>query len=123
MIEIFYARLPNPATNKTIGKLWNKMHFQNVETITIPEGVFRTYWRLMPNKEIQTKEPFFYQFERLFKKYNSHRNPYGSYMDPGQPTLKQVGVRHTSMSVGDMFKVDGQYWMVGGVGFIRVRLK
>jgi len=41
---------------------------------------------------------------------------------PPQHTLKEADVHHTSMSVGDIIKVEDRYYFVADVGFLRLYL-
>jgi len=122
MIEIFYNVLPHPSVAQ--GDLYYKIQFGERKTMNMPIGVFKTYWRKMPEKEILTTEPLSYQFERLFGKYNSYKfNPLSNHNDPGQKKVKKSGAKHTSMMVGDIFKVKGKYYIVSSVGFKIVNMR
>ena len=55
--------------------------------------------------------------ETVFIKLNGNQgpNPLGTVLM--QSWLRANGLRHTSMSVGDVVKIGTQYWVVDDVGF------
>lgn len=123
----YFVGLQEPSGQKFFEKnhkLYFDLYFDSkVKVIKIPLGVFKTYWRKMPKQE-KISCACDGDFEKIFIKYNSYvNNPYSADNDPGQEILTGLGVKHTSMSVGDVIKVDGVYWIIAGVGYKRLMLK
>jgi hypothetical protein len=59
--------------------------------------------------------------EFLFKKFNLPEiNPLST--EVGQNKLRALGVKHTSMSVGDIVKNEKGYWIVDNMGFRKIKL-
>lgn len=119
--EILYVNMPHPVENEIAGKIWKQTHYdENIQMVEMPIGFFRTYYRTLPIKE-EIKN--LNDLEKIYAKYNNYSsNPYSSDNDPGQPVIKKLGVRHTSMSIGDAVKVEGKYFIVCGIGFKRLEL-
>lgn len=111
--EIFYYtnEIPHPAENKYWGSIYKIIHYREEPSpFSIKVGFFKRYWRKLPVKEdIHSIN----DFELIFKKYNLN-NPYSSV--DGQRIIKEYKT-HTSMSIGDVIKVNNTYYMVSNLGF------
>lgn len=89
--------------------------------VRVKKGVWTQNWRMLPKKE-SVSANLKLSFEKLFAEYNNYKvNPYSSENDVGQTTLKKLGLDHTSMSVGDVIRVDNRYWMVADTGFKMIK--
>lgn len=120
---IYYNRLPHPYLNKYWNKKYSDVHFSDKKTVTLKIGFFRHYWRKMPIKEEVNKLHLYDSLEKIFAKYNNYEtNPYSA-ENNGQKIIKQKDVLHTSMMVGDVIKVEDDYYIVGSVGFKKLILK
>ena len=57
----------------------------------------------------------------VFNKYNDYeRNPYSDFNDDGQKIIRELGIKHTSMSIGDIIKVRGDFFIVLSHSFTNV---
>lgn len=123
--EIFYGNLPHPAENKIWGTLYKDLHFNETSApFTMPIGFFRKRYRRLPIKENVYTDKLQTEMERLFSKYNQYsENPYSADNDPGQRMIRSAGIKHTSMSIGDVIKVRGQHWIVANMGFRKLILR
>jgi hypothetical protein len=108
----------------SLKNIYDSIRFGNkakYSSVSIKKGTWKRNWRMLPKKE-KVSANLKLSFEKLFEKYNNYtRNPYSSENDIGQITLKKLGLDHTSMSVGDVIKVDNKYWMVADTGFSRIK--
>jgi hypothetical protein len=104
MIEVYYQKEMDTkwflATDKRIG---------------ISRANFHEKWKKMP---VEFKAGT--HREKIFEILNLDNNPIGT--PEGQAWLRRNGVRHTSMSVGDIVKKGGKYFMVLGEGWATVDL-
>lgn len=139
--EIFYQVLPHTSeANEEVKKLyWVMMGYgdKNKANVVIKKGLWATYWRRLPlTEDIDTNIPINQELERIFAKYNTDGNPYYAKQsnwedvihydwrnDPKQIMLRESGARHTSMSVGDVIKVDGTYYRVASAGFQKILVR
>lgn len=122
-VYIFYAENPHPTENKEWGDVYRKVHFvTEQDKIALPISYRRKYWKKLPvDEEIDGNLPIESQLETLYLKYNNNNfNPLSSENDPGQTKLKEAGIRHTSMSVGDILRVECQDYIVSGRGFKKI---
>ena len=116
MTTIYYAVYPHPRDDEVWGKFHYKYYFDEASTpITISKAFFNKYWKKVPILEKMKDK------EGIFAKYNMDSNPLGT--REKQRALKERGIRHTSMSVFDIVKVNGVPYMVAGVGFRKVIIK
>lgn len=74
-------------------------------TVIYPQDV--TFEIDIPEKITHTHNALCYMWEAT--------NP-----ESGNETLANMGLRVRSSMVGDIYKVNGETWMVDGMGFIRV---
>jgi len=123
--EILYANLDHPSVGSKLNKkMYEQIHLVQPRLLVMPIGYYRKHYNKLPLKEdINTNLPIMPQLEKLFHKYNADSNPYDYYNTPGQDALKQIGVRHTSMSIGDIIKVGKNRYIVLSRGFGNVVLK
>ena len=59
--------------------------------------------------------------EAIFALFNLGNNPLAT--PRGQDRIRRLGVGHTSISVGDIVKVDGNYYYCDKVGWKKMRLQ
>lgn len=59
--------------------------------------------------------------DRYWVTFNQDPNPLLS--ESGKLTLRKLGVRHMSMSIGDIIEVDGRMYWAASVGFEKLDLK
>jgi len=106
-------------------KIWHgiimQIEFDSPSSITMPKGFFRSYYRILSKKELVNPKEIEESLEKIFFKYNQYSiNPLAT--PKGQSILKGKGIRHTSMSVGDVIRVEKQYYIVAGEGFSKLKL-
>ena len=113
---IYYNKLKHPVQDKFSGELWRKTHFnESTKVINISDTQFKKYWVKMPITE-NIIGP--YIKDKIYAKYNMyHSNPYSDENDPGQKILKKLGVKHTTMMIGDIIEINNTYYIVKGTGF------
>lgn len=118
---IYYNILPHPTESEFVRKLWREYYRQDngfiINDIMLKPGQFRRYWRKLPIVEsIDPNISNESNLEALFEKYNDYNtNPCT------QDELKERGIRHTSMVIGDIIRIKNNYYMVAGVGFRKIR--
>lgn len=99
----------------------------NKEQVTIDKDRFKNHWTKLSEEEVSSSH--ISELERIWDKYNRYpANPLSAQNDGdpdshNQPTIEEAGVNHTSMSVGDVVRVEDRYYIVAGVGFLRLYLK
>lgn len=118
----YYSKTPHPSYG---GDYWadryKAIHWGNAKTITLKENFFRKYWRKMPVKEMVDTDNLIQSLENIYAKYNDYStNPYSA-ENNGQKIVKDKDVGHTSIMVGDIIKVGKTPYIVGGMGFKKVR--
>ena len=123
--EIYYIDMPHPTMSRDARILWRELHTydDSDEDVVLKYSYVKQFLTKLPKKEIVTDEEFGnLDFDRIYAKYNNYAtNPYSSDNDAGQKTLKRLKVRHTSMSVGDMLKINKRFYVVANRGFKRVK--
>lgn len=117
--------MPHPTMSRDARILWRELHTydDSDEDVVLKYSYVKQFLTKLPKKEIVTDEEFGnLDFDRIYAKYNNYAtNPYSSDNDAGQKTLKRLKVRHTSMSVGDMLKINKRFYVVANRGFKRVK--
>lgn len=110
---IFYAKsMPHPGTPEVPNWWYRELHYGLQKTLPLKKSFFRNNWRQVGTSN--SKDP-----EELFVMYNrDYTNPLAT--SQGQQLIRSLGVRHTSMSVGDIVKVRNFYYIAAGEGFKRV---
>ena len=61
------------------------------------------------------------KLEGLWEKYNIGKNKLTT--PAGQQLIRQKGVRHTSMSIGDMVKIGNKTYVASSIGWTPVRFR
>jgi len=80
----------------------------------VSADAFARFWKKVASLEV--KDSSVESLELLFARFNDDRNnPLATVA--GQSKIRSLGVGHTSMSVGDVVRVDGKYFMVVDDGF------
>ena len=120
---IYYNVTPHPMENKYWAKKSLEISFgEESNTVNLKKGFFTRYWRIMPIKEEVDEFNLMQSLEDVYAKYNNYdANPYSA-QNGGQQVLKEIGVNHTSMMVGDVIKVGEEYYVVSGFGFKKLIL-
>jgi len=131
---LYYGKtLPHPGDleKQYWGKKYLEIHHGKKESISLSRGFFQKHWRTLPiREEVDTDKPLMEELERLFAKYNQdHLNPYSNTeehfnrgeVSPGQQKIRDLHV-HTSMSVGDVIKINNSHYIVAGTGFKKLFL-
>jgi hypothetical protein len=62
-----------------------------------------------------------HNLEKIFTEFNLSRNPLGT--QENQKMLREKGVSHTSMSVGDLVKVNSSWWYCDDAGWTELELR
>jgi hypothetical protein len=81
--------------------------------VSISRNSFRKNYRKLPITLLMN------DVERAFNILNSDGNPMSS--EENQRWLSANGVRHTSMSAGDIALVNGKYYIILGVGHAEIQ--
>ena len=119
--EIYYIDMPHPTMSRDARELWKELHTYDSSDrdVVLKYSYVKQLLTKLPKKEsVTSTEIDNLDFDRIFAKYNDYtRNPYSSDNDVGQKTLKRLKVRHTSMSVGDMLKINNIFFVVANRGF------
>ena len=120
---IYYNMLPHPTENKFSHDMWFAVRKDDI--VKISNIQFKKYWKRLPVKEIIKKNKIIrIGLEKIFYKYNNYSmNPYSDYNDPGQSMIKELGVRHTSMMIGDIIEFDNIYYITTSEGFSKVNIE
>jgi len=119
---IYYNNTPHPSDSSYWGKKYQELYNESSLPIFFKRKFFNQYWKKLPIEENidNTKFPISAnELERLFEKYNLSDNPYMN--KKGQQTLKRLGLRHTSMSVGDVIQIGGDFYIVAMIGFRKIK--
>ena len=123
MAKIYYAKLD---------KLWNKRKlYSRIERasdisgtpkkfIIIKHKQFRKLWRPVDTSKTQGKTTS-QKLERIWEKYNIGKTYIKT--PAGQQMIKQKGVGHSSMSIGDMVKLGKTHYVASTIGWTPVRFK
>lgn len=120
-VKIYYNELPHPGVDKFAADLHPKIHYDQPRQITITKAEFKKYWVLLPKTELISDKNI---KDKIFYKYNRYsQNPYSDENDPGQSILKGLDVRHTTMMIGDVMKVNNIHYIVTIDGFARLNIK
>lgn len=115
--SIYYAKNTDPRTSSLHHKLYFEQMRRDEETgvFSMPKKFFEENYEYISRYELQSKE----DMPSLFSIYNQdHLNPLST--PEGQARIRSSGVRHTSMSVGDIVKIDGKYFIVAPIGWREV---
>ena len=86
---------------------------REMKFVSMSKSSFRRNYKKLPIT-LLTNDP-----NRAFDILNNEDNPMST--DVKQNWLRANGVRHTSMSVGDVMLVNGKYFIVMGVGFAEIQ--
>jgi len=118
---IYYVDMPHPSESKFAEKYWSVLHYdKDIKIVYVSKAQFKKYWQKMPYKE---NIKSYKDLDQLWHKYNIYRtNPCSSDNDPGQVTLKKLGVRHTSMSIGDVVKIGTIYYIAVSYGWAKLKI-
>lgn len=123
MPRIYYQkRLIDPRNGPYKDKLYRELYYTENDTpITMTKSFFYNHYKHVATEEYYKKSA--QQLEYYFQKYNQPcTNPLGT--EKGQNHLKELGVRHTSMSIGDVIMVNvNEYYIAYIVGFRRLILR
>jgi hypothetical protein len=122
MAKIFYCSMTDPRDDEWwYQNVYKKVHHEldDESPISIPSNKFTFYWKLM-GTEVKKEDDSHHFLNELYALYNGHgsngeKNPLAN--PDGQAKIRALGVRHTSMSIGDVISIDGKYWIVAGIGF------
>lgn len=101
---------------------------QNKEQVTIDKEWFKgdNGWVKVSEEEVKSSRSR--ELETIWKKYQRYEtNPLSAQNDgrPGkdyQPTIDGKGVGHTTMTIGDVIKIEDRYYIVADHGFLRLYL-
>jgi len=113
----YYIKQGHHSDNLELKQLWHTIEkdFDGSE-VQLTRKLFNSNWKMLPFKESSKK----HNRDVLFAKYNSSdKNPLAN--DNGQEILRSLGLKHTSMSIGDIVKFRTVYWMCVSEGWVKVR--
>lgn len=100
-------------------ELYHKVHMGETPTqVTIDEDWFEDRWAKVSEEEVsssRTKE-----LEKLWDKYNKYPSNPLSAENGGQHILEENDIDHTSMTIGDVVKVEDRYYIAVQWGFCRL---
>ncbi len=85
---------------------------------------FREHWKKLPitidyDPALSKEQNFNKVFEVLNIGGKYHGNPMSK--PDKQSWLRMNGVRHTSMSMGDIIQIGKEYWITAGIGFTKLK--
>lgn len=90
----------------------------NDTQVTIREEWFKEGWAKVKTEEVSSSRSK--ELERIWDKYQRYNtNPLSS-ENNGQDILDRKNVNHTTMSKGDVIKVEDRYYIAAGWGFLRL---
>lgn len=115
--EIYYYDNPHPslAEEDFVRDLWHKLRADSKpDVVQMSKAFFKKHYIKVRDTFLVGMKPIDYA-ERLFADYNCEENPLAS--EENQARLKQLGVKHTSMSVGDIIIIDDVPHIVANTGF------
>ena len=104
--EIYYNRKDSPFSFGIQGRPQN---LNDIKTWYV-----KVYTKNMRGKIVENN------LERIFSGFNLSTNPLGT--KKMQQWIREHDVAHTSMSVGEIVKVDGEWWYCADVGWEKMEL-
>lgn len=127
--EIFYSK---KFRSEMPERMYKSLGFSGGdEEVLVPKTFFKkNFVKMSKDKVMIDGNVLPEELERLFSKYNdggyAEDTPYSKGRNPlatpkGQEKVHKSGTGHTSMSVGDIVKVDDDYYMVASAGFKKVK--
>ena len=115
-VEIFY-----PSFNKNIPQSFiiKTALGQGITTSDFQNYYVKVYELDIPlNVNIDDISSLINYFDRLFELFNSEKNPLS--IDPEIQNKIKENKSHTSMSPGDVIKINDSYYYVAGFGFQKI---
>ena len=106
--------------------MYKEIHISQANTIKISSGMWSAYWKKVPIQyQVFPNKLNNEYLEKLFVLFNDDtRNPLSSRVSPAkQAELRKLGIKHTSMSVGDVISTRTKKWMVANQGFKELKIR
>jgi hypothetical protein len=104
-------------------ELYNKLtgRDRNKTQVTIDPERFEEDWAFVSEEEVSSSSTA--ELEDIWTKYNRYNvNPLSA-ENNGQHIIEDAGVNHTSMSIGDVIRVEDRYYIAARTGFLRLYLR
>lgn len=119
-VEIYYYDNPHPSSSEQeVKDLWFALRNENLaDTLRMSKSFMRKHYKQVYDCGT-TYLPSSDLLDIVYADFNCEDNPLTK--KEGQKKLKELGVRHTSMSVGDIIKYGDNYHIVAIDGFILVQ--
>jgi hypothetical protein len=117
--EIYYYDNLHPSeAEQDVKDLWFALRpSKRTYELKMKKSFFRKHYEMVWDYVVDDSKDF---LETIFADFNCDDNPLAT--KDGQCVLQSLGVRHTSMSVGDIIRVGDEYHIVCNEGFALVIL-
>jgi len=121
-VDIYYYKKGlDPRTSTFWDSIYREVHYGNKPSLAVTRNEFNTYWGYVDSRNVDTTTRSTQGvLESIFGMYNVS-NPLAT--PAGQQKIRSVGVGHTSMSIGDVIKLGGIYYIVASEGFKRLYVR
>jgi hypothetical protein len=119
-VSIHYYDNPHPSEcgDAEVRELWFALREKNKNTLRMNKCFMRKHYKQVYVEDNNIYLPSPDLLDTIFADFNCEDNPLAT--KEGQQKLKELEVRHTSMSVGDIIQIADEYHIVANNGFILV---
>ena len=115
--NVIYYKTMDPRESPELDALYWALRDQTTE-VTITTSFYKRNWRAIYTLPVSSNRKA--EMEKIFSLLNSPSNPLSS--RENQNFIREKGLRHTSMSVGDIIRIQYRYYIVANSGFLRLRI-